>query len=1145
MKCPNCKKKIEKGKKFCGYCGAAIPEKAKRKVDKRILIPAGVAGVCGVALLGTVILTNPQQTSASKLEKKIAAGNRYLQSADYEKAEVAFNEALSIDKKSSDAALGLAKVCNEKKDPEGALSYLKLANENLESMSTKQVEEKKLDWEKKSEDYQKTFDNTSQLFLAAGNQEQAQYVQAEKEKTEKAFVVIELVVSGNVDSSKEFESSQKSSSSGKPESAKKKSAAKQSEEKSIGDLIAENYEYEVGDVGGTSWEDSQLEIIDEGEAETITTVPELTEAAEDTSEETAAPEENPEEPTATETPEEVQEPTAAPEEVVQEPTAAPEKEVQEPTAAPEEVQEPTEVPEEDVQKPTEIPEEEQPQEEPTEAPEEEVQEPTETPEEDQPQTEPTAAPEEAQPTEEAPVEEQPQEEVSAEQPEESAETPAEEPAGPADEELLYNYVNQELLATGPVIGSQSLSYDFAVGNIPAANGTVSYQVEDLDGDGNQELLVVTVYNGQMGFDIYRVKDSVVTLIANVSGYYTCLGSFDQACNYGMTQICFLKDERGVYSIGLASNSNGNLAEGKAGAVQTSIELYSLSGDEVVLKNAVSIKNGISVCLGADDGAQAVEGGKDAFIAGLNGMGMDGSWISESADVLTSMNLTENPVQNMAVVPDPFRNGLAAIENGVQDVAYINGLMYANMGTVSLNILDHPGTDQCAGNYQQIPDSQIELTEEVPGEEASGEDGQEAAADQSAEENPETADGADGAENPEAGGSEVTAENTENAEGDIVVEEPQNSESGAAEVSEETAMEYGIPVATEDGTYTPEENSSAPEEVYQPEDASAPEEVYQSEDTSASEEVYEPEDSENAYIPEDTSVPDESAPVDENAYEPEDTETEEYTEESEAQEVSPDEVLQNYVNENIWPVNAQIFSQAAGYDYGTGTISGIDGTLGLHKADLDRDGIPELLVIRSQSGQIVWDIYRVNGTTAELVSTTVPSGSSLGKALTDYDYEMSQVCFLKDNGENFQIGIASNYRNVEEGEGTPSVRTNVELYNASGWGCDLAGSVTILNGRYVYNGTDRGSAEEGGSDSFIARAGSMGFGGSWITESTAVLDSMDILNNPGQDVSAVPDPLENGISAKEDGTQDLVVLKGDMAAGSGSINISVTDNTQMN
>lgn len=340
------------------------------------------------------------------------------------------------------------------------------------------------------------------------------------------------------------------------------------------------------------------------------------------------------------------------------------------------------------------------------------------------------------------------------------------------------------------------------------------------------------------------------------------------------------------------------------------------------------------------------------------------------------------------------------------------------------------------------------------------------------------------------------------------------------------MEYGIPVATEDGTYTPEETSSTPE------------------DTSAPEEVYEPEDSENTYIPEDTSVPDESAPSDENVYEPENTETEEYTDESEVQEISPDEVLQNFANENIWPVNAQISSQAAVYDYETGTISGTDGILGLHKADLDKDGVPELLTIRLQSGQIVWDIYRVNGSTAELVSTTVPSGSSFGKALTDYDYEMSQVCFLKDNGENFQIGIASNYRNVEE-EGTPSVRTNVELYTVSGWGCDLAGSVTILNGRYVYSGTDCSSAEEGGSDSFMAYAGSMGLNGSWITESTAVLDSMDILNNPGQDVSAVPDPLENGISAKEDGTQDLVVLKGDMAAGSGNINISVTDNTQMN
>lgn len=42
--------------------------------------------------------------------------------------------------------------------------------------------------------------------------------------------------------------------------------------------------------------------------------------------------------------------------------------------------------------------------------------------------------------------------------------------------------------------------------------------------------------------------------------------------------------------------------------------------------------------------------------------------------------------------------------------------------------------------------------------------------------------------------------------------------------------------------------------------------------------------------------------------PENTETEAYTDESEVQEISPDEVLQNFANENIWSVNAQVSSR---------------------------------------------------------------------------------------------------------------------------------------------------------------------------------------------------------------------------------------------
>ena len=70
MRCPKCKKKVADGQQFCIYCGTPIPPKTSKKLDKKILIPVGVAGACGIAVLGAVLLTNPQQTSAGKLEKK-------------------------------------------------------------------------------------------------------------------------------------------------------------------------------------------------------------------------------------------------------------------------------------------------------------------------------------------------------------------------------------------------------------------------------------------------------------------------------------------------------------------------------------------------------------------------------------------------------------------------------------------------------------------------------------------------------------------------------------------------------------------------------------------------------------------------------------------------------------------------------------------------------------------------------------------------------------------------------------------------------------------------------------------------------------------------------------------------------------------
>ena len=1052
MRCPKCKKKVADGQQFCIYCGTPIPPKTNKKLDKKILIPVGVAGACGIAVLGAVLLTNPQQTSAGKLEKKIEAGNRYLESADYEKAEVAFNEALSIDKKSSDAALGLAKVCNEKKDPEGALKYLTLANQNLEDMSKKEAENKKIDWEKKTEEYQKTYDTTNQLFLAAGNEKQAEYVSSQKEEATKTLYVIVQVNKEEI------------------------SLPKADDNKSIMEIAQERSG--VGSVGSN---ESKTE-----PASTPTPTPTLT-------------------PTPTPSPTPTPTPTPVPDgDFTPGGDTDPGIDLEDPGV--------TEIPQ-DPGTPgvTDIP-----------------QDPGAPGVTDIPQDPGNPG-----------VTEIPQEpgnpEITSD-----PEVPAVSQADPS--ETLYNYVEQNILPTSPLLENLTASYDCASGKIVDVNGTVSYQVEDLDGDGNLELLVVNLYNGAMGFDIYRVKDSQVVLTGSIQAYNSCLLTVVPECNYGMTQVCFLKDEGGTFSIGIASNSNGNDAGTGAGVVQTDVELYTLDGDNIVLKDAVIMRNG--TIIRTFTGNDTDNGGTADFVAALNTMGMDGSWISESADLLAAMDLAGNPGQSVSGVPDPLRNGMAAIENGVQDVAYVNGLMGANTGMISLNILDHPSTEDCTGSYQEM-ENLVTLPGETPEEEDA----------QNGEEQPDQENTSEG-ENPEEQPVEDPS-TTESVPEDSTQETTDVSTEAPAENAEEVTMtEYGIPEATTDGTYyNPEDDGAALDDDYWgPEPAPGSDYTLEenngeqvatipSDDSQAADsgmEVISPEENQGSEVSGDSTGYDENG-YDGNGYEEDTYDENAGSEESAA---SPDELLEAYVNENIWPMCTQVTSQAVSYDYGTGSVIGLDGVLGVHKADLDGDTLPELLVIRVQSGQIVWDIYRVNNSAVELVSTTVPCTNGLSQAMSDMSYEMSQTCFLKDQGGSFIIGIVSNYSNVEEGQGTPSVRTSLETYSIYGGTCSMLNAVTILNGSTVYFNNDRGTAAEGGSDSFMSSATSAGLSGNWITESTGVLDTMDLVNNPGQDLSAVPDPVANGLASKEEGVQDLVILSGKMDAGTGSLNVNVQDNTNL-
>lgn len=96
-----------------------------------IVVPAIVGFVCVAAIVAALVLGIPAKVNAARIGKQLDLGNKYLASADYDNAEVTFNKALKIDPKSVEAATGMAKVYNEKKQPEKALEYVEKASDNL------------------------------------------------------------------------------------------------------------------------------------------------------------------------------------------------------------------------------------------------------------------------------------------------------------------------------------------------------------------------------------------------------------------------------------------------------------------------------------------------------------------------------------------------------------------------------------------------------------------------------------------------------------------------------------------------------------------------------------------------------------------------------------------------------------------------------------------------------------------------------------------------------------------------------------------------------------------------------------------------------------------------------------------------------
>lgn len=155
----------------------------------------------------------------------------------------------------------------------------------------------------------------------------------------------------------------------------------------------------------------------------------------------------------------------------------------------------------------------------------------------------------------------------------------------------------------------------------------------------------------------------------------------EGVTYGGTQTCFIRENGAGFDIGMAGYYFGmNTGDGNPGA-KTVAALYTMGAD-----GSLNMSASASLINGTISSPQ--EGGKDGFISALSSAGMSGSWVSESADMLAGMDLANNPVQDMAGVPNPLGGGLAGKEPGVQDLVVVNAGMQPGSGSMNFSVTDN-------------------------------------------------------------------------------------------------------------------------------------------------------------------------------------------------------------------------------------------------------------------------------------------------------------------------------------------------------------------------------------------------------------------------------------------------------------------------
>ncbi len=588
-----------------------------------IVVPAIVGFVCVAAIVAALVLGVPAKVNAARIGKQLDLGNKYLASADYDNAEVTFNKALKIDPKSVEAATGMAKVYNEKKQPEKALEYVEKASDNLANpVQAQELQVVYNDTKTQLEEHTgKSSDANKKSFSKI--EKVIDTVMLTPTPAEEPEETVTPTPTEGADDGPDFDDNKNNGANGGgTEDSNTGGENKNDKEKDDNDKKKEDGN--TGEGNGTDGED-------EPDGPTIIPDPskDITPKPGDetttdgiiplTGEDILTPT-----PTITPTPT----PTVIPD--VDNGSAA--------NAGDNNNEETMDNDDDD--------------------------EDTGDEEDEDTSWNNNNNTDDDDDTDEG--------DTGNNSETGGGEGPGEEmqEATVSPEELLNNYENDTLPSDIPYgnFSGSFISYTYGDGASAAAavSGRITETQRDLDGDGIPELLVVEMQSGKIAFRIYKVNNGNVEITASQTisaGMETAV----ESVSYGSTQTCFLMNNNGTYEVGLASYCYGYDVGEETPAVRTYAEVYSVAGDgSVSLCASGSVQNGE---------------GQDGFSASLAPAGMSGSWNSSNAETLQSMGYADDPYQDAVGVPNPLSSGVS--EGGAETLAVVDAQMAAGSGELTI------------------------------------------------------------------------------------------------------------------------------------------------------------------------------------------------------------------------------------------------------------------------------------------------------------------------------------------------------------------------------------------------------------------------------------------------------------------------------